>query len=89
MARLFLIILVMIACYHITIMIRQILRKDYEIQKRREKLAGKPKKSGMLYFKGDDGNYYVCDTPGMKGVEEMYKLNRTFKQNIENQTALI
>lgn len=88
-ARLFLIILAMIVCYPIIIMIRQILRKEYDTQKRREKIAGKPRKSGKLYFKGEDGNYYVCDSPGMKGVEEMYKLNRQFKRNIESQITLI
>jgi hypothetical protein len=47
------------------------------------------KSGGSLYFKGEDGGYYRCDTPGMQGVKEIAEFNRNFRKGIDNQTLLI
>ena len=70
-------------------MITQILKKDYDKIQRDRKLTRSKKSGGPLYFKGEDGNYYKCDTPGMQGVKEIATFNRNFRQGIDNQTALI
>lgn len=73
-------------------MINRITKKEYDREMERRKHAPtitRLEKRNKLYFKGEDGRYYICDQTGGAGLKEIWQFNRNFKRGIEDQTSLI
>lgn len=69
-------------------MIRKTTKKEIKRVKSLRKLSHSNAPRG-LYFIAPDMKAYVCDTPGMKGVEEMTAFIKQMREDLTAQIELI
>ena len=70
-------------------MIKQILKKDYDLIQRRRSFSKSQAKLGVLVFKGADSKYYQVDGSGMSAVKEWLEYNKRLKSGIDSQGQIL